>query len=462
MVQPQSEQRIESSTKSVSANHEQQMYDQMLSILAQTNTKLDHLFSSSSTATTNPTKGVSETLSDSDSLDSSSSTEHRSALPLDSSLTSEWLTFYDEIDLLFTVDEPCDAESDNMRARMERLVRATQEHFCHEIQALEGRDGGSFTTDLWKRPSSRCGVASKHAGGLSKVLVNGRVFEKAGVSVSISSGKLPKRAVQQMTANHTELQQLLNENKLGDEDGNVQYYAASVSSVCHPWNPHGPTGHFNYRYFELGDVDPESGAFQSKVWWFGGGGDLSPSILDETDCRHFHGTFKKCCDKHDVGFYAKFKKWCDNYFVIKHRDNERRGIGGIFFDDLTGPLVEGKGNEEEKAMDKKQQKKELIHDFVMECASHWSEAYIPLVRRHVDQSYSEQEKEWQQIRRGRYVEFNLVYDRGTKFGLMKPGARIESILMSMPLTARWDYCRNPVHEFEHEMYEIFKNPKEWV
>ena len=204
MVHSQPEQRIESSTKTVSSNHEQQMYEQMLSILAQTNTKLDELFSSSSSSTT-PIKGVSETFSDSNPS-TNTNVEHATALPLDTSLTSEWLDFYNEIDLLFTSDEVHDAQNDNMRARMERLVRATQEHFCHEIQALEGEHGGTFTTDLWKRPSSRCGVASKHAGGLSKVLVNGRVFEKAGVSVSISSGKLPKRAVQQMTANHSELQ----------------------------------------------------------------------------------------------------------------------------------------------------------------------------------------------------------------------------------------------------------------
>ena len=206
MVHSQPEQRIESSTKTASTNHEQQMYEHMLSILGQTNTKLEELFSSSANRT-HSTKGVSETLSH--SLTDTVSTDHAAALPLDTSLTSEWLDFYDEIDLLFTVDEARDEHSDNMRARMERLVRATQEHFCHEIQALEGDDGGTFTTDLWKRPSSRCGVASKHAGGLSKVLVGGRVFEKAGVSVSVSSGKLPKRAVQQMTANHSELQQLL-------------------------------------------------------------------------------------------------------------------------------------------------------------------------------------------------------------------------------------------------------------
>eukprot|EP01084_Bolivina_argentea_P257572 433995_1 len=114
---------------------------------------------------------------------------------------------------------------------------------------------------------------------------------------------------------------------LGDNESNVQYFAASVSSVCHPYNPHAPTGHFNYRYFELGDINKSTGKFDSKVWWFGGGGDLSPAILYDIDCKHFHGVFKEACDKHDKHFYDKFKKWCDNYFVIKHRGNERRGIG---------------------------------------------------------------------------------------------------------------------------------------
>ena len=456
IINTQNEQRIESSTKNLSSNSEQETYHQMLNVLDQTSAKLNDFF--------NKSKGVKSDTVNADTVMDIENINHAHPLKLDPSLNSEWLDFYDKIDLIFTNDEEMDELNDNMRARMERLVRATQEHFCHEIQELEMQNAddingktASFKTDLWKRPQSRCGSASLYAGGLSKVLVNGNVFEKAGVSVSISSGKLPKRAVQQMTADHNELQNLLKSNELGDDDGNVEYYAASVSSVCHPWNPNAPTGHFNYRYFELGDIDKNTNKFKSKVWWFGGGGDLSPSILDEIDCKHFHSTFKECCDKYDKNFYDKFKKWCDNYFVIKHRGNERRGIGGIFFDDLSTLIDQNKKEKLNKALEK-----ETLHNFVMECASNWSKSYIPLVKRHTNQSYTENEKEWQQIRRGRYVEFNLVYDRGTKFGLMKPGARIESILMSMPLTARWDYCRDPIFDFEQEIYDVFKTPRDWV
>jgi len=440
-VSPPSEARIEASTQSLCSDSDQQLYSQMLHVLAQTNSKLDLLSSSHTAASTSATP----------------QSTREGPLPLDPTLCSEWSDFHDSVDLLFTTDN---ATGDNMRARMERVARATQEHLCHELEALEAQytepntTPAQFQNDLWKRPSSRCGAASLHAGGYSKVLQNGKVFEKAGVSVSISSGKLPQRAVQQMTANHNKLQTLLSNNELGDLEGNVQYFAASVSSVVHPHNPHAPTGHFNYRYFELGDVD-ESGAFTSKVWWFGGGGDLSPSVLDATDCRHFHQTLKRCCDRHDEAFYGEFKKWCDDYFVIRHRDDERRGVGGIFFDDISNLRSREIGDSAEA--------KEAVFAFVRDCASHWAEAFVPLVARHQRQSFSEREREWQQMRRGRYVEFNLVYDRGTKFGLMKPGARVESILMSMPLTARWEYSRDAEEgTFEQEMYDVFKNPREWA
>merc|ERR1719206_1090123 len=252
---PSQEIRIEASTQSACSDSDQQLYSEMLNILTQTNSKLDLLSSSHS-----------------DTRDTNIST-HDGPLPLNPTLSSSWSDFHDSVDLLFTADN---AVGDNMRARMERVVRATQEHFCNELEALEARHTPSdaapaqFRCDLWKRPSSRCGAASLHAGGYSKLLQNGNVFEKAGVSVSISSGKLPRRAVQQMTANHSELQELLSSNALGDDDGAVQYFAASVSSVVHPKNPYSPTGHFNYRYFELGDV--VDGEFECKVWWFGGGG----------------------------------------------------------------------------------------------------------------------------------------------------------------------------------------------
>lgn len=191
--------------------------------------------------------------------------------------------------------------------------------------------------------------------------------------------------------------------------------------------------HFNYRYFET-----EGGA-----WWFGGGIDITPSYLDTDDMKHFHGTLKEVCDKHDDSYYAKFKKWADEYFVIKHR-GETRGLGGIFFDDQND-----KTPDEHFA-------------FSEEMLKTVTKAYLPIIEKHKNDAYTEEQKKWQQIRRGRYTEFNLVYDRGTVFGL-KTGGRIESILMSLPETARWEYDHHPVEGSpEAEIMDAFKNPREWL
>lgn len=171
-----------------------------------------------------------------------------------------------------------------------------------------------------------------------------------------------------------------------------------------------PTIHFNYRYFEVVKKDGE------KMWWFGGGTDLTPYYLNEEDSKHFHVELKKACDEHDLSYYPRFKKWCDKYFHITHR-GESRGVGGIFFDDIDGPS------------------QEEAFKFVTSCAESVIPSYLPLVRRHKNEEYGHREREWQLLRRGRYVEFNLIYDRGTKFGLYTPGARYESILMSLPLLA---------------------------
>ena len=247
------------------------------------------------------------------------------------------------------------------------------------------------------------------------------------------------------------------EQQLSDSSGNVEYYAASVSSVVHPKNPHAPTGHFNYRYFEIGTSNKD-GIFTPKVWWFGGGGDLSPSILYKDDCVHFHQSFKDVCNKYSPQFYKKFKVWCDKYFIIKHRKNEARGIGGIFFDDINGESIDDSISDSMSD----REKKEYIYSFVSDLASNWAQTYVPLIKRHAYQEYNDNHKEWQLIRRGRYIEFNLVYDRGTKFGLMKPGARIESILMSLPINANWFYMRDPIHDFEHEIHDVFLNPVNWI
>lgn len=199
-----------------------------------------------------------------------------------------------------------------------------------------------------------------------------------------------------------------------------------------------PTIHFNYRYFEVTNKDG------STQWWFGGGTDLTPYYLNEEDAKHFHRTLKSACDQHNPTYYEKFKKWCDDYFHIPHR-GERRGVGGIFFDDLDTPS------------------QQEAYKFVESCAEAVIPSYIPLVKQHKNDGYGYAERQWQLLRRGRYVEFNLIYDRGTKFGLYTPGARYESILMSLPLVAKWEYMHEPSQNSkEGKLVEVLKNPRDWL
>lgn len=307
---------------------------------------------------------------------------------------------------------------EDMSTRMEMLIMETQAAFC---RALEEVDGGKFKVDRWQRKEG--------GGGISCVLQDGKVFEKAGVNVSVVYGSLTEEAAKQMRSRGKVLK---------GKDGKLPFRAMGVSSVIHPHNPHIPTVHFNYRYFEIEEEDG------SKQWWFGGGTDLTPVYINQDDAAHFHGTLKEACDKHHAQYYPDFKKWCDRYFYICHR-GETRGIGGIFFDDLDRPS------------------QEEAFGFVKSCAQTVVPCYIPIVRKHLSDSFTAAEKEWQQVRRGRYVEFNLVYDRGVKFGLATPGSRIESILMSLPLTARWEYMHEPPKgSQEAEMLEVLQNPKDWV
>ncbi|XP_069801666.1 oxygen-dependent coproporphyrinogen-III oxidase, mitochondrial [Dendropsophus ebraccatus] len=308
---------------------------------------------------------------------------------------------------------------DDMKSRMELMIMETQAEVC---RALEQADGGArFHVDRWQREEG--------GGGVSCVLQDGKVFEKAGVNVSVVHGYLSAEAIQQMKSRGKEMKM---------KDGKLPFCAMGVSSVIHPKNPHVPTIHFNYRYFEIEEADGD------KQWWFGGGTDLTPTYLNQDDVVHFHQTLKEACDPHNPGLYPKFKKWCDDYFFIKHR-GERRGVGGIFFDDLDSPS------------------RDEVFKFVTSCAKAVVPCYIPIVNRHKNDSFSPEEKLWQQLRRGRYVEFNLVYDRGTKFGLATPGSRIESILMSLPLTARWEYMHVPPPESrEAEILKVLQDPKDWV
>ncbi|RHZ72152.1 hypothetical protein Glove_245g2 [Diversispora epigaea] len=304
-----------------------------------------------------------------------------------------------------------------LRIRMERFIKNLQESIVKEIETIDGK---KFLIDKWER--------TQGGGGISCILQNGNVFEKAGVNISVVHGDLPEPALQQMKSRQKDID---------SSKGPFPFYALGISIVMHPHNPHAPTIHLNYRYFE---VDTGS----SKLWWFGGGSDLTPSYLYEEDAIHFHKTLKDACDKHDPTYYPKFKKWCDDYFFLKHRD-ETRGVGGIFFDDL-----DDKSEEE-------------IFAFVKQCGLSFLPSYIPLIKRRMNTKFTENEKSWQQLRRGRYVEFNLIWDRGTKFGLQTPGARIESIFMSLPLTARWEYKHNPIENSrEDELLKILKHPRDWV
>ena len=308
---------------------------------------------------------------------------------------------------------------DGMRERFEEMIRKAQNDIC---AAVEEVDGGKFHEDSWTRPGG--------GGGISRVLQGGNVWEKAGVNVSVVYGSMPPDAYRAATGGSG--------NKVTEA---VPFFAAGISSVMHPWNPMAPTMHFNYRYFE---TQPPAGMDERdapRAWWFGGGTDITPSYLFEEDMKHFHGTYKAVCDKHDPEYYPEFKKWCDEYFQIKHR-GETRGLGGIFFDDQNN-----KSKDEHFA-------------FSTDCANAVVESYVPLVAKHKDDPYTAAEKEWQQLRRGRYVEFNLVYDRGTTFGL-KTGGRIESVLMSLPLTCRFEYCHEPEEgSREADIMDAFRNPRE--
>lgn len=293
-----------------------------------------------------------------------------------------------------------------LRNEAESYFKYLQDEITSALELLDGTS--TFREDSWERPGG--------GGGKTRVLENGKIFEKAGVNFSSVFGEAPKY-----------LQQ--------DSQTKLQFYATGISLVLHPNNPHVPTIHANFRFFQL----------SSGEAWFGGGIDLTPNYLVEEDIKKFHAVLKTACDKHDASYYPRFKQWCDEYFYIKHR-KESRGIGGLFFDHL-------KGNEEEL---------QKIFLFVKEVGNSFLPLYLPIVERNYEEPFTDVQKRWQLLRRGRYVEFNLVYDKGTLFGLETEG-RIESILMSLPSLARWDYDAQPSPGSpEDDMMQILKDPKEWV
>ncbi len=296
-----------------------------------------------------------------------------------------------------------------MREQAEKFFSSLQDEICNALEKLDGR--ARFRTDDWKREGAQASEDS--GGGRTRIIENGNIFEKAGVNFSSVAGELPEAFAAKI--------------ELG---AGRSFCATGISLVIHPLNPHVPTVHANFRYLEKGDAS-----------WFGGGSDLTPYYPVIEDVVHFHTTLKRVCDRHSPDYYDRFKKWCDEYFYIKHR-GEMRGVGGIFFDYLTGDL-------------------DRHFAFVKDAGSAFLDAYLPIVLRRSSQQFSERERRFQMIRRGRYAEFNLVYDRGTIFGLETRG-RTESILMSLPPTAIWQYDFKPEPGSPEAEATRFFQPQDWI
>ena len=295
---------------------------------------------------------------------------------------------------------------------VKKYLTGLQQSICSEIELIEG--GAQFVQDSWTRDDKR-------GSGLTNILSNGNIFEKGGINYSIITGdKMPKSA----TALRPELE-------------GRKYTALGVSLVLHPENPFIPTAHANVRFF----IAEEKG--KDPIWWFGGGFDLTPYYGFDEDAVHWHQIAKKACIPFGEEVYPKYKKWCDDYFYLGHRD-EQRGIGGLFFDDLNSGGFDG------------------CFDFMKSVGNHFSEAYLPIVKKRVNTPYTESEKDFQLYRRGRYVEFNLIHDRGTLFGLQS-GGRTESILMSLPPTVKWSYqFKAKPDSQEEKLTSYFLKPRDWA
>ncbi len=290
-----------------------------------------------------------------------------------------------------------------------------QDLICDELAAADGE--ASFHEDVWQRDpeTERLG-----GGGRSRVLTHGAVFEQAGVNFShVTGAQMPLSA----TAHRPEL-------------AGRHFEALGVSLVVHPKNPYLPTSHANVRFFIANKEGEE------PIWWFGGGFDLTPFYPFDEDCRHWHRVASDLCAPFGVEVYPRYKQWCDDYFFLKHR-NETRGIGGLFFDDLNTPDFDS------------------CFSFMQAVGNGYLEAYLPIVELRKEMPYSERERQFQLYRRGRYVEFNLVFDRGTLFGL-QTGGRTESILMSMPPLARWEYGFQPEPDSAEAKLLGYLTPRDWI
>ena len=300
-----------------------------------------------------------------------------------------------------------------MKDQFYKYIENLQDSITSKIEEVDGL--AKFEEDIWQRQEG--------GGGRTRVIENGAIFEKGGVNISAVHGELPEVLRKQFNA----------------DEGT--FFACGLSLVLHPINPMIPTVHANWRYFEMYDT---TGKMVTQ--WFGGGQDLTPYYLFDEDAIHFHTVCKNVCDSYSPDFYSTFKKNCDDYFWNAHRE-EARGVGGLFFDYL-------KSTNSFTILDR--------YNFVTAVGASFLESYLPIVKKRKDIPFTISQKDWQEIRRGRYVEFNLVHDRGTLFGL-KTNGRIESILMSLPPVVQWKYNHHPEKESEEErLIAVLTNPKEWV
>ena len=316
------------------------------------------------------------------------------------------------------------------RNKARELVLRLQNEICAGLEQIDGE--GKFKEESWDRPEG--------GGGRSRVMQEGSVFEQGGVNFSEVEGKeLPPSILNQRP-----------------EAKGHPWYATGTSMVLHPRNPYIPTVHLNYRYFEAG-----------PVWWFGGGADLTPFYPYLEDARHFHKVHKQACDSVSPELHKVFKPWCDEYFFLKHR-GETRGIGGIFYDyqDGSGVIYKGQNPNGPAAkisneLGSHPKSWDQLYSLAKSCGQAFLPAYIPIIEKRQSQTYGDRERQFQLYRRGRYVEFNLVWDRGTIFGLQTNG-RTESILMSLPPMARWEYgYLPPSNSREALLTELFTKPQDW-
>ncbi|NDV42250.1 oxygen-dependent coproporphyrinogen oxidase [Flagellimonas sediminis] len=300
-----------------------------------------------------------------------------------------------------------------MKDKFYAYIQKLQDTITSTLEEVDGK--AKFRQDFWERPEG--------GGGRTRVIENGAVFEKGGVNISKVFGALPKSMQTYFRVEEAD------------------FFACGLSLVIHPKSPMVPTVHANWRYFEMYD---KQGNIVDQ--WFGGGQDLTPYYLFEEDAAHFHQICKKACNAHNPEFYPNYKKKCDDYFWNAHR-NEARGVGGLFFDYCKATETMGMDD---------------WYNFVTEVGNSFLEAYIPIVTKRKGLPYTQEQRDWQEIRRGRYVEFNLVHDKGTLFGLRTNG-RIESILMSLPPHVQWRYDHHPEKGSDEEkLIEVLQNPKNWV